>query len=54
LFKAWEATIRYSQPFGVPDQPIGPPYYRYVNGKPVAGTEGSIPLLRRSTFYRDL
>lgn len=34
--------MRYSQPFGTPDPPLGT-YPRYVNGNPVTGTEGSIP-----------
>ena len=34
--------MRYSQPFGTPQPPLGS-YPRFVNGNPVTGTEGSIP-----------
>lgn len=34
--------MRYSEPYSIPQRPIGE-YYRYVNGNPVSGTEGSIP-----------
>jgi hypothetical protein len=34
--------MKYSQPFGTPDPPLGT-YPRFVNGNPVTGTEGSIP-----------
>lgn len=34
--------MRYSQPYGTPEPPLGT-YPRYINGNPVTGTEGSIP-----------
>lgn len=34
--------MRYSQPYGTPQPPLGQ-YPRYINGNPVTGTEGSIP-----------